>query len=81
MEWNNFDDVPDVLNSAQSRFSADVLVYNTKSKEHSIGYFDFIEHRWLFLSNENITNFVWRYFDKETDVPTRKKKKINEKRN
>lgn len=69
VEFYNSDVIPDELNYAQSRFSIDVLCHFPSLDEHTIGWFDFIEWKWLFLRNQDYTDkeFQWRYFVDEID--------------
>lgn len=65
--WNNETEIPDVLSKSNERFSIDILVYNPKTKEHTIGWFDYLEHKWLFLCREANKKFYWRYFIDKLD--------------
>lgn len=69
INWNLKKEFPDELNPAQNSFSVDVLVYFPKLDEHTIGWFDFNSMCWLFLSNQDYSdyNFKWRYFVSEVD--------------
>ena len=72
---------PDEINIAQSRFSVDVLVYFPCLDEHTIGWYDYIGNKWLFLSNQDYTDrpFVWRYLTNELDRRLIKKGRIKKK--
>lgn len=58
---------PDVVNESQNGFSVDVLIYSKKMDLHTVGFFHFNELRWVFMNNEIITEFKWRYFAENTD--------------
>jgi len=62
-------DFPSELNYAQSRFSVDVLVWNKKTEEHTIGWFDFQLMKWCFLCREVQGSFKWRYLSENIDKP------------
>lgn len=74
IEFNPKSEVPDVLNSAQRRFSVDVLIYDTKTGERTVGWYDYLDEKWCILANENIKNFKWRYFVEAYDTPQKKKR-------
>lgn len=65
--FNKFTEFPDHLSETQNGFSVDVLIYVKHLNLHTIGWFDFNVMSWRFLSNENYTNFYWRYFTNEED--------------
>lgn len=67
--WNNQKDFPEELNPAQNNFSVDVLIFNIRTNEHTIGWFDFNTMTWRFLSNESQSEFCWRYFENNIDIP------------
>lgn len=69
LEFYKSSEHPDEINSGQSRFSVDVLVYFPCLDEHSIGWYDFIACKWLFLSNQDYSkrDFYWRYLIDELD--------------
>lgn len=66
MNWNSESDFPDEFSSS-GKTSVDVLVYNEKTDEHTIGWFDFNVMTWRFLCRESIGKFQWRYFVNEYD--------------
>jgi hypothetical protein len=67
--WSTNQDVPEVVNTKQSVFSVDVLVYFKQLDEHTIGFYEYSTGRWLFLSKQDYQEkeFEWRYFRNETD--------------
>lgn len=69
IEWFPPTELPEPLNKRIERFSVDVLVYCPKSKEHTIGWYDYKQDEWLFLCREvNFKNgWQWRYLTDETD--------------
>lgn len=67
--WFNPKDTPDVMNPSGNGFSIDVLIYCERTGEHTVGWFDYDKHRWSFLANEPVRDFVWRYLDQTTDRP------------
>ena len=66
-EFYSHKEFPSELNFAQNRFSVDVLIHNKKKEQHTIGWFDFKEMKWLFLCREVQGSFFWRYLNKEID--------------
>ena len=62
IDWIDSTEFPDVLSAANNGNSVDVLIHNTVADEHTVGWFNFNQMRWLFLSNESIKKFKWRYF-------------------
>lgn len=79
INWNHPNEFPEELQAGKNRFSVDVLIFCPKSRERTIGWFDFKQMEWLFLCRE--VNFVdgwmWRYFTLELDafVPEKEKRK------
>lgn len=69
IEWHVSSDFPSELNEAQNNNSVDVLIYFECLDEHTIGWFNFRQMRWLFLSNQdyNGRRFKWRYFLDDID--------------
>lgn len=76
--WSNEKEIPDILSKSNERFSTDVLVYNPKTKENTIGWFDYLEHQWCFLCREANKKFFWRYI---TDKLDKYEKKSGKQRN
>lgn len=72
----NSTEFPEELSEAGNGNSVDVLIYNTKTGERSVGWFNFNQFKWYFLMNENIKKFKWRYFIDKYDTP---KKETNAK--
>lgn len=68
-EFNPETEHPDVLNPSGNGFSCDVLCYSPRMDVHAIGWFDFTKMKWSFIFNEEIRDFVWRYFDDKIDKP------------
>lgn len=68
IDWSDQSEFPDELNPAHNGLSIDVLVYNNKTEEHTIGWFDFEKMGWNFLNNEGQEKFIWRYFVKGIDT-------------
>ena len=62
IDWIDSTEFPEVLSAANNGNSVDVLIHNTVTDEHTVGWFNFNQMRWLFLSNESIKKFKWRYF-------------------
>lgn len=62
-------DIPDVMNPSGNGFSVDVLVYCDRTKENTVGWFDYKENKWSFLCREPVKEFRWRYFETEIDEP------------
>lgn len=62
VEWDNEKEFPEEISKSNPRFSVDVLVYNPKTKERTIGWFDYLDHKWCFLCREVNKKFFWRYF-------------------
>jgi len=62
---------PGELSKAQNGLSIDVLIYDTKTKDHTVGWYDFNAMTWRFLSNEPHKQFVWRYFKDHIDKPSK----------
>lgn len=67
MQFNSSTDFPEVLNPAHNNLSVDVLIYSSKTDEHTVGWFDFNTMTWRFLCRESQTSFKWRYFNDKTD--------------
>lgn len=72
-KWFKSSDIPYELNDAQSRYSVDVLIYDKKTNEHSVAWYDHIVNTWQFLCREPHGVFFWRFFDEKTDYPKVKK--------
>lgn len=66
--WIHETEHPDVLNPSGCGFSVDVLAYSKRLNIHSIAWFDFAKMEWIFLANEHVREFQWRYFT-ENDKP------------
>ena len=76
IDWNDETDKPSNLNNAHNGFTVDVLVYAYEIDEHTIGWYDWNNHKWHFLCNEqHIDKFKWRYFINEIDKIKCKSKK------
>ena len=68
VDWHDATDFPDRLRDDRSGFSVDVLVWCPTADEHTVGWLDYNEIRWLFLCRQAIDEkFYWRYFDDKTD--------------
>lgn len=68
VEWNASIETPDILNNAQSRFSVDVLIYSQSLDENAIAYYDYFDHKWIFLSRDvKFKQFKWRYLNNKLD--------------
>jgi len=67
---------PEEISKYSNGNSVDVLIFNTKTKERSVGWFNYNEMKWYFLLNENIETFKWRFFNDKYDTP---KKETNGK--
>lgn len=67
-QFNNEDQVPDVMNATGNGFSIDVLVYCKRTGLHTVGWFDYQKNVWAFLCREPVKDFQWRYFS-EHDKP------------
>lgn len=65
--WNESKDFPSELSPAGNSFSVDVLIYNKRTDEHSIGWFNFKTMSWLFLCRESQKDFKWRYLQYKND--------------
>ena len=65
IEWNDQTEFPGTL--GQNGFSVDVLIHDTNADEHSVGWYDWKTNVWVFLSNEQIDVFKWRYFNELID--------------
>jgi len=62
IDWNDQSDFPDEISKSKDHLSVDVLVYNKKTNEHTIGWFNFNVMTWNFLCRESMGKFKWRYF-------------------
>lgn len=67
--WDNNKEFPDEISKNNPRFSVDVLAYIPSLDEHTIAWYDYLEHKWLFLCNQKIGSrkFMWRYFKDKID--------------
>lgn len=63
IEWLPSTEWPDVVSENNSGCSIDVFVYDPKTDEHTVGWYNFDLFTWQFLRNEDVApRFVWRYF-------------------
>jgi len=69
MVFDDKNQYPSEINPNNGRFSVDVFIDIPCLDEHTIGWFDYLEMKWLFLSNQDYSNteFYWRYFNEKTD--------------
>ena len=77
-QWNDPNEFPDELSPSGNSISVDVLVFNYKTQEHTIGWFDFDTHTWRFLCRETQSKtWKWRHFINSIDKYNYGKKKRN----
>lgn len=69
LDWTEHTEFPAELNEAGNGFSVDVLVYSSKTGEHTVGWFDFNKMSWRFLCRQAHGEFMWRHFNDKIDKP------------
>lgn len=67
IDWTDSSEFPEELSPANNNFSVDVLIYNSQTDEHTVGWFDFKIMTWQFLCRESQKAFKWRYFINQID--------------